>query len=456
MDKRIIIIIIYFFISACLYSDDFEGFVIEINTEEEDQDLNVFITAKQSNVLNESILKLVDKYSFYDDITYYLSEEEKNYFSEKIYYQKYLKYLKDVSKEENKYSLNILKRTNPKKKKIEEVEKEEFKNTFVDLAIKSNKYNLDYFLRRKRIEEPDILIEFQLLRKGSYYLLETVFYSFMDNKEINKKVEVIKDDNPIDISISLASQIFEFFYEEKPARLSVNAPIDSLIYLDGVLISEKTNEQDFLQQGKYLLKIEKKYHKTQFIDLELSEGEFRNVDVDLEESLFEVVYINTKPSNADVYLDSVYQGTTPLTLNINRENKTTISIQKENYQESFLIFDETKNLNNEFYVQLEQENSIEKERDEFYLAIGFLSFSVILPLFTTPMYLDYNNMVGAVENAGFTLTESEYSKLKQLRQSRDYTLMGMAMSYSLNIGFLIWTIKEMVDYIRVSQKVLNQ
>jgi len=125
----------------------------------------------------------------------------------------------------------------------------------------------------------------------------------------------------------------------KKVRINTKPVTGATVYIDGNLISDKTNLSLTLGVGAHSVRIEREHYKslTKSIVVDQWNDEFT---FSLDELSYPVLF-NTKPSNSELYIDGILKGTTPVTLDVplgkhkvtyNRENslmkRNSISINK--------------------------------------------------------------------------------------------------------------------------------
>lgn len=120
-------------------------------------------------------------------------------------------------------------------------------------------------------------------------------------------------------------------------EITTNTITDATISINGKIMSYKTPHTfDFFPAGTYDIVVSKEKYKTTRRTITVKSGEKMKIDIQMPVA-FGVLSINTKPTDADIYLDGKLCGQTPLSTNITAE-KHKIKILKDGYKS--LIFDD--------------------------------------------------------------------------------------------------------------------
>lgn len=120
-------------------------------------------------------------------------------------------------------------------------------------------------------------------------------------------------------------------------EITTNTITDATISINGKIMSYKTPHTfDFFPAGTYDIVVSKEKYKTTRRTITVKSGEKMKIDIQMPVA-FGVLSINTKPTDADIYLDGKLCGQTPLSTKITAE-KHKIKILKDGYKS--LIFDD--------------------------------------------------------------------------------------------------------------------
>jgi len=118
-----------------------------------------------------------------------------------------------------------------------------------------------------------------------------------------------------------------------PARLYIESyPSGAYVYINGIYKGTTPLNLE-LDPGTYSIRIEKSGYRTEYETVTLSPGDTRSIFKDLE-PLKAKLYVHSNPSSASVYIDGIYKGITPLTLELD-PGTYSIRIEKSGYRTEY-------------------------------------------------------------------------------------------------------------------------
>ena len=152
---------------------------------------------------------------------------------------------------------------------------------------------------------------------------------------IEKYTKEIKVEERDSLSVNLDDVVM------KKGSLTVRmTPVDAKFYVDGKIYD--TSEPIELEYGKYEVKVERENFATQTQEIEVDK-DVLTLEVRLEESAkLGKVYINTTPSGAEIYIDNIFLGNSPIEYEMELGNHT-VTARKEGYHEVTSPFVLTEN-----------------------------------------------------------------------------------------------------------------
>lgn len=242
-------------------------------------------------------------------------------------------------------------------------------------------------------------------------------------------------------------ELKEIVYGRPWAELIVEpTPKVAEIYLDGVFLGTGIVEAETLEPGGYTLEVRGPGHKPESRTLFLGPSARKRVSVTLEPRAEEDLLIRTRPGGADVYLDALWVGTTPLTLPRPPEVAQLI-LKKESFAPRMFKIDET--YTGEVTVDLapillDKEAYIEKKRDVFYRTAGLFVLSFPIPFFLYTMSIDFAAGYAAAAVSGNT---SEAERMRNLSNGFYHGFWGGVV---ISVSLLAHTIYTLIDYIQAA------
>ncbi len=167
------------------------------------------------------------------------------------------------------------------------------------------------------------------------------------------------------------------------AELTVRTkPETGEIYIEDQFYGQGVVRNLLLTPGTYTVFVERQGYETVERSVTLQPEEKKSIDISLSSIVTQKVRLESTPSGADVYIGSVWQGKTPLTV-IRPTEKRELILKKEQYRyemsylhsqtDSILSFTLSPDL-------FDWEKYLEKKRNSFYLSLGVFALSVPVPI----------------------------------------------------------------------------
>ncbi len=172
---------------------------------------------------------------------------------------------------------------------------------------------------------------------------------------------VIEDSMLTEMDVPMSSEVSE---------ITISTDSQSEIYIDSKYVG-KGKWIGYLTEGRYLIEARKHNHKTSSRIIYVTKGEDEYVVISNPEPLSGSLYVSSTPSNAKIYINEKYYGTTPKSITNLLVGSYKLRVEKEGYQSSHrdIAIKEKQNL--EVYEKLTSgyEVTIKTERngDEIYI-----------------------------------------------------------------------------------------
>ncbi len=237
--------------------------------------------------------------------------------------------------------------------------------------------------------EGDLLVYGSASEVQGYIIIEISAYSRYAEKNIFRKTYAAEPENLDDEIEALSRDVTSILLGRPWAALSVTADRDHAeISIDGEIAGYGSAELPFLKPGLHTVHVA----APEFLDYEetvgLMAGRDRSINVTMQKREGETVLIGSEPAGADVYLDSIWAGRTPLTLTLPGQPRV-VNLRKDGYHSS--AFALTPDSPNEIHRRLisgryDFAAEFEHEKDEFYTALGLFVLSVPAPIILGGMY----------------------------------------------------------------------
>ncbi len=298
----------------------------------------------------------------------------------------------------------------------------------------AEKYNLD-LLVWGRVEQ---IGEVFFLKIGAYErALGRNVFSYVDagaresiyrgiNNAVNKLANVImgRDWGTLEISVK---------------------PKDSAVYIDGNFIGSGDQRVRFIPTGKVSVSVSKLGYYSKRVEVEIDKNSETSVSIVLKKRKVKRILINSLPTNASVYLNSLWVGRTPVSIEL-PESVSRVTVKKEGFNDyEFSLYPEmerqsiTVKLKSEI---LSKEKLEEKKRDAFYNAFGYWLITLPIPVFSFGLAVDFKvGQILAIVNSD----ERDASSMALYSDIMYYAYWGgIFVSTSLFINAVV----RLADYIK--------
>jgi len=176
------------------------------------------------------------------------------------------------------------------------------------------------------------------------------------------------------------------------ASLTISAePEQSTVEVNGEYRGTGTVQAPFLEPGSVRVTVRAPGYRTTEREYSLSAGQERAVTIALEPEEIRSLTVVTDPAGADVYIDSRWQGRTPLSFRLTAPGKRMI-VRKEGYRDVEHILSEDGPSVLSFFLSqaiLDRQEWQDRKRDRFYTSLGIWALSVPLPVFLYGFAVDH-------------------------------------------------------------------
>lgn len=226
-------------------------------------------------------------------------------------------------------------------------------------------------------------------------------------------------------------------------RLSVE-PSGALVYVDGSFYGVGNTELRFLSTGRHEIRVEAPGYAVERASIEIEPLATKSLTISLKRSAANEIAIVTYPQGADVYLNSLWEGTTPLLVDRPFGPVSLILHRKDYLDYSGTLSPDSPpstsiRLLPDLFKKSDFSNTL---RDRFYSSFGAFAVSVILPVTFYSLFQSYSTMYqesipGSAEEA----------RLKNLTVAWYYSLYG---GLFISVSLFVNTVIDVIHYLRAS------
>ena len=329
-----------------------------------------------------------------------------------LYHRRDLLFFTGTVSDEKLNELNL--RIENKKNKIFQIEQEGSGDAGEPPAV-----NVVFVEKRITSEEiPDlrdidqaVYGKLEIIDRWLYLSINVYNYSAKEEREVFRELV-----DPENISKTTADAAIELSREvsgrNPPVLLVTGIPKDSFFTLED---DSRTCLSDApvtdLNPGVYTLTVHKRGYMDEKREIVLKSGERTEVTYTLTKEKTGFAVINTFPSGADLYIDSVWMGRTPFLLK-DPVYPSYIQVVKEDYSErSYMLDNEEADKNINLILspaKLDKDRIQERRRKTFYNSLGAFIVSIAVPAISYGLSSDYGYAYNSsIISAGVSSNESD-------------------------------------------------
>ncbi len=305
------------------------------------------------------------------------------------------------------------------------------------LSILAEEYSADFVIGG-RIEERD-----------GYLFLEMEAYNALSQQPVTLGGTAGRVEDIYDLLDPVVDEVATLLLGRPWGRLTVRSGIDdALILVEGKPVGYGSADVSFLEPGNTRVRIVAQGEEVYQTDVVVEP--FGSVVVAPEIAMpdAERVALTSDPPGADVYIDSIWTGRTPLLLDRPLSTRTAI-LSKEDYLDGkVLLGPESPNLITKPLVEdiVDWETEIQQRRDGFYRSLGWFVVSLPLPILLNGMYNSVASLY--VDGRPPGLTDSASDDLVGRANTLLWATRGTA---AFSAGLFVNLLIQLGRYIRAGQ-----
>lgn len=311
-----------------------------------------------------------------------------------------------------------------------------------DLVRITEKHDLDYLLFGRAEEQAGYII---VDIYGYHRFRDTVS---LLSSTIRLAEEIGLDARPV------ADELAEALLGRPWSTLRVRSEHSNVaIRVEGELAGLGDVTLRYLLPGTYEIRATRSGFAPESRAVTLVSGETTDVDIALDERVVREVMLRSSPSNANVYVDSIWVGTTPLSYEFPL-GSSVVQLRRDGFLESRFVVDgqSPPSISRALLsAQIDWTDELREQRDEFYRALGF--FVVSVPV-TMLLWGGYQNVLGTRASPDLpSLPPEEDLRLVQLGNTLYWSALG---GLAVNVGLFVNVLFALFDYVAVGEGAHNQ
>ncbi len=340
--------------------------------------------------------------------------------------------------------LNFLRGLDPDSIKVEETKKVEIvSGKSSGGLLECPEYSVVELTRRYNL---DLLVWGEIERIGDVFLLKIEAYDTSLGGNVFSYIDAGERESIYENFSEAVNELAYLFMGKPWGNLSVEVtPADSSVYINGEFIGNGKQVVNFLPVGRVDVAVNHDGYYEKKLPVELKTGETVSLNVTLKTKSKRRIKVESYPSNATLYLNSVWVGKTPVFIDL-PEVVSRVEVVLSGYENcNFTIspsFDKNK-----IVVKLRKaiirEELRKKRRDAFYNALGLWFLSLPIPVFAFGYALDFK--VGEI----ISVTGADIEASERLALYSDimyYTYLG---GIFVNVGLAVNMAIKIFDYLSV-------
>jgi hypothetical protein len=233
-------------------------------------------------------------------------------------------------------------------------------------------------------------------------------------------------------------------------RLSVQTDrADAAIYVDDRLAGFGEATLAYTRTGAREVRVAVEGVDERRRTVEVTPSQTTRVALPLQVAAGEQVRIESSPPGADVYLGSVWQGITPLTLERPGAPRTVILSAEGFLDETVVLSPQVPDLISRELVRDPGNwpELVQERRDRFYRAFGWFALSVPIPVMLNGMYQD----IAALYPGGQPSPELSDAEAERLARTANTMLWSARGATAVSAGLFVNMMVHLIQYIRAGQ-----
>jgi hypothetical protein len=226
-------------------------------------------------------------------------------------------------------------------------------------------------------------------------------------------------------------------------------PPDAALYVDGALAASGASPELYLSPGRHEIRMSAVGYHEVSRSLALEPETETRIDDTLEKIAGGQVAISSEPAGADLYVDSLWKGKTPLMVDRPPLRSRGVLVLPGFYDLSFPL-EPASPLVLSLSLQMDegkQDVRQKKAKDDFYASLGFFAFSIPLPLFSYALALDFAVRTQVYAGQGM------YAAAVQAQTAGTVFLGTYYAGIAVSASLFVWMVTRIVHYVKVADEI---
>ncbi len=297
----------------------------------------------------------------------------------------------------------------------------------------------------------DLLVWGGVEEIGEYFFVEIHAYHPIEKKDVFSYKDAASKETLEDVIHEASKELVSLVLGTEWASLSIEVvPAEANIFLDEEFIGKGTVSLPFLEPGEHRLHVFLPGRRPLTETITLSAFEDKRIERTLAESTVAPLTIGTDPPEADIYLDSLWVGKSPLSVQRPASQQRGL-IKKEGYKLfPFILMPDTETLSVTLTKDIINTNELVKElKNEFYASLGGFFVSIAVPLVLFGFY--QNSYIGYKK----AVELNRYDDIQRLYDQGTIFYYSYLGGIFVSVSLFVNTAVKLFDYIRTADTTLR-
>jgi len=293
----------------------------------------------------------------------------------------------------------------------------------------------------------DLLVGGTLKEVQGYLLLELWAFDATRGKIVLSSREAADRDQIYAFMPTVGKDIAGIILGREWTQLAFDPdPPGASLYVDDTLVASGVSPSLYLSPGTKTVRVSARGYRDETRTVTLEPGQQFSLVVKLEKGITGSVTVASEPTGADLYVDSIWKGKTPVSVERPASRSRGVLSLTGFYDLPFSIGpDSMEQLSFPLQVDIGARDLLQKQaRNDFYVSFGWFAVSIVLPLFSYALAID------SVVRENEFLLQGNLSDAASAHLNYQLYLGGYYAGMAMSAALFTWMIFRIVHYVSVS------
>jgi hypothetical protein len=295
----------------------------------------------------------------------------------------------------------------------------------------------------------DLLVGGMVREVQGYVILDIWAYSATSQSVVVSFHDAAREEEVYQSVPNAGQELTGLFLGKPWATISFTPdPSESSLYVDGKLVATGRTPVLYVAPGTLDIRVSAPGYRDLTQTMTVSPDQEVSLSVTLEKREAGAILISSTPAGADVYVESVWKGRTPLALD-KPFARTRVDLSEKGYYDMFFSMSESSPPELSFVLQPDtiSRDAIQKQaRNEFYNSFAWFAVSLPIPLFSYAFALD-----SSVQESEM-LGQGNYSGASNAQATATFFYGAYIAGAIVSASLFTWMIIKIIHYVSVSTR----